>query len=181
VNIAQSVPPHSYCLNCSLYRPALVESTVSPENLDSSMAEDLVSRLLEREGAVFAPLAECRRPLDVASEESFPPKIEPIGDRLNALAAHRFPMRHPAVSQLRKMGLEFRLGQRLLEQPIIAPMQRDRMIPDLRRQSDCAMKVPEPFAAKKLELKGLTHWSTMLSDYVDESSVSTHQHGCFPD
>jgi hypothetical protein len=36
------------------------------------------------------------------------------------------------------------------------------------------MKVPEPFALEKLELKGLTHWSTLLSGYVDESSVSTH-------
>jgi len=43
--------------------------------------------LLECERPVFPALAECRWPLDIASEEGFPAKIEPIGDRLNALAA----------------------------------------------------------------------------------------------
>ena len=142
MNIAQSVPPHSYCLNCSLYRPALVESTVSPENLDSSMAEDLVSRLLEREGAVFAPLAECRRPLDVSREERFPTKVEPIGDRLNALASHRFPMRHLTVSQLGQVRLECGFGQSFAEQFVVAILKRYRVIPDLRRNVDRTMQVP---------------------------------------
>jgi hypothetical protein len=83
-------------------------------------------------------------------------------------------MRHPAVSQLREVPLKFCFGQRLFEQTIVAPMQRNRVIPDFRRGIDSAMDMFEPFAAKKLELKGLTHWSTMLSGYVDESSVSTH-------
>jgi hypothetical protein len=161
-------------LDRTLYRPTLVEPIVSPKNLHSPLSENLVSSLLQRERPILAPLAECRRPLDVAFEEDFPAKIEPIGDSLDALAPHGFPMRHPAVSQLREVPLKFCFGQRLFEQTIVAPMQRNRVIPDFRRGIDSAMEMFEPFAAKKLELKGLTHWSTMLSGYVDESSVSTH-------
>jgi hypothetical protein len=152
----------------------LVEPIVPPKNLHSPLAENLVSSLLQGERPIFASLAECRRPLDGAFEEGFPAKIEPVGHRLNTLAPDRFPMRHPAVSQLREMRLKFGFGQRLFAQTIVAPMQRNRMIPDFRRGIDGAMEMFEPFAAKKLELKGLTHWPTMLSGFVDESSVSTH-------
>jgi len=144
-------------LDRTLYRPALVEPIVPPKNLHSPLAENLVSSLLQRERPIFAPLAECRRPLDIAFEEGFPAKIEPISDRLHTLAPHRFPMRHPAVSQLREVRLKFCFGQRLFEQTIVAPMQHHRMIPDFRRGIDRAVEMFEPFAAKKLELKGLTH------------------------
>ena len=144
-------------LDRTLYRPTLVEPIVSPKNLHSPLAEHLVSSLLQRERPIFAPLAECRRPLDVAFEEGFPAKIEPIGDRLNALASHRFPMRHLTVPQLSQMRLESGFGQCLFKQPIVAPVQGYRVIPDLCRNVDRAVEMFEPFAAKKLELKGLTH------------------------
>ena len=157
MNIAQSITTHRHGLDRASDRPALVEPIVPPKYFDSSLAEDLVSRLLEREGVVFAPLAECRRPFNVASEEGFPAKIEPIGDRLNALASHRFPMRHLTVPQLSQMRLESGFGQCLFKQPIVAPVQGYRVIPDLRRHVDRTMQVPEPFRSEKLELKGLAH------------------------
>ena len=85
MNVAESVPPHGYCLDYAAQWAALIEPIVPPKNLDAPMSKNFVSALLERERAVFPALAECRRPLYVASEEGFPGKIEPIGDRLNTL------------------------------------------------------------------------------------------------
>jgi hypothetical protein len=157
VNIAQSVPPHGHCLDYSRHRAALVESIFSAKNPDAPMSKDSVAALLEREGVVFAPLAECRRPFNVASQEGFPAKIEPIGNRLNALASHRFPMRHLTVPQLSQMRLESGFGQCLFKKPMVAPVQGYRVIPDLCRNVDRTMQVPELFTPEKFELEGLTH------------------------
>ena len=43
------------------------------------------------------------------------------------------------------------------KQTIVAPVQRYRVIPDLCRNVDGAVRVSEPFAPEKLEMKGLTH------------------------
>jgi len=49
VNVAKRVPPHGQRFDCSLHWAALVESIVPAKNPDSSVAEDLVAGLLERE------------------------------------------------------------------------------------------------------------------------------------
>jgi hypothetical protein len=136
---------------------ALVEPIVAAKNLDSSVAGDLVSDLLEGKRPVFAPLAECRRPFDVAGKERFPPKIEPVGDCLNALAPHGLPMRHLSLSQLGEVRLKPGFGQCPFKQSIVAPIEGNRMIPDLCRHVDRAVQVPESFAPEKLKLKRLTH------------------------
>jgi hypothetical protein len=68
-------------------------------------------------------------------------------------------MRHLSVSELGQVRLEPGFGQCLFEQTIVAPVQGDRMIPDLRGHVYRKVQVPEPFAPEKLELKGLTHQS----------------------
>jgi hypothetical protein len=68
-------------------------------------------------------------------------------------------MRHLPVSELGQVRLELGFGQCLFEQTIVAPVQGDRTIPDLRGHVDRTVQVPEPFAPEKLELKGLTHRS----------------------
>src|SRR5262249_15515061 len=98
-------------------------------------------------------------PFCVAPKERFPPKIEPVSDRLDALASDRLPMRHLSVSQLGQVRLEFGFGQCLFKQPIVAPIESDRMIPDLRRHVDRKMQVSQPFAPEKFKSKGLTHRS----------------------
>src|SRR5271166_1220074 len=132
MNVAKRVPPHGHRLDCSRHWAALVESIVPAKNPDAPISKNFVSGLLECERSVFPALAECRRPLYVASEEGFPGQIEPIGDRLNALAAHHLPMRHLPVAELGQVRLEPGFGQCLFEQTIVAPVQGDRMIPDLR-------------------------------------------------
>ena len=68
-------------------------------------------------------------------------------------------MRLISVSQFGQVRLELGFGQCLFEQTIVAPMQGDSMIPDLRGHVDRTVQVSEPFAPEKLELKGLTHRS----------------------
>jgi len=48
-------------------------------------------------------------------------------------------------------------GQSFAEQFVVAILKRYRVIPDLRRNVDRTMQVPEPLRPEKLELKGLTH------------------------
>ena len=93
----------------------MVEPIVPAKNLDAPMSKNFVSALLECEGSVFPALAECRRPLYLASEEGFPAEVEPIGDRLDALAAEHFPMRLISVSQLGQVRLEFGFRQSFSE------------------------------------------------------------------
>ena len=57
----------------------------------------------------------------------------------------------------------------LFEQTIVAPVQRYRVIPDLGRNVNRPVQVPEPFAAKHLELEGLTHTEKASRMCVDES------------
>ena len=115
MNIARSIPPHGHGLDCSRHWAALVEPIVPPENLDAPMSKNFVSALLECEGSVFTALAERRRPIYVASEEGFPAELEPIGDRLDALAAEHFPMRLISVSHLGQVRLELGFRQSFSE------------------------------------------------------------------
>src|SRR6266481_2959669 len=157
MNVAQSDPLQGYGLDYAAQWPALVEPVVSAKNLDAPMSKNFVSGLLECERSVFPAFAECRRPLDFASEEGLPAKIEPVGDCLHALAPHHLPMRLVSVSQFSQVRLELGFGQCLFEQTIVAPVQGDRVIPDLRRYIDRAVQVPEPLTCEKLKLKGLMH------------------------
>ena len=141
MNIAKSVSSHRHRFDYAVHWPALVEPIVPAKNLDSPMSKDVVSALLERERSVFPALAERRRPLDVASEEGFPGKIEPVGDRLNALASHHFPTRHLTVSQLSQVRLELSLRQAFAEELVVAILERYGMIPDLRRHVDRMVQV----------------------------------------
>ena len=66
-------------------------------------------------------------------------------------------MRHLTISQFGQVRLESGFGQCLFKQPIVAPMQGYRVIPDLCRNVDRTVQVPEPFTPEKFELKCLTH------------------------
>jgi Transposase IS200 like len=89
----------------------LIESVVSTQNLNSPVSENLVSRLLERERAVFPALAKHRRAFDVTFEERLPAEVEPVSDGLNALRVDRLPVRESCPAKLGEMGLQLGLGQ----------------------------------------------------------------------
>jgi hypothetical protein len=74
--------------------------------------------------------------------------------------------------------LEPGFGQRLFEQAIVAPVQGYRVIPDLRRQVDGAVQVPEPLRPEKLELKGLTHKAknSVLTNTIATQKIKSKSH-----
>ena len=121
------------------------------------MSENLVSRLLERERSVFPAFPERGRTFDVAFEERLPSKVEPIGYGLNALRVHRLPVRESCPAKLGEMGLQLGLRQPFSVEFVVAILKRHRVIPDLGRNVNRPVQVLEPFAAKHLELEGLTH------------------------
>ena len=55
------------------------------------------------------------------------------------------------------MGLQLGLGQPFSVEFVVAILKRHRVIPDLGRNVNRPVQVLEPFAAKHLELVGLTH------------------------
>ena len=55
------------------------------------------------------------------------------------------------------MGLKLGLQQSFPEQLVVAILKRHRVIPDLGGNVNRPVEVLEPFAAKQLELEGLTH------------------------
>jgi hypothetical protein len=157
VEIFDRVPSNCHRLDYPGDWSGLIESVISTQNFNSPVSENLVSRLLERERAVFPAFPERGRTFDVAFEERLPSKVEPVGYGLNALRIHALPMRESCPSKLGEMGLQLGLGQPLSVEFVVAILKRHRVIPDLGRNVNRPVQVPEPFAPEKLELKGLTH------------------------
>jgi hypothetical protein len=65
----------------------------------------------------------------MAIKERLPTQVETVAELLKGLAVEGQPFLPRGLTQLGKMALEFRLWQRLAEQPIVAPMERHRVIP----------------------------------------------------
>jgi hypothetical protein len=135
----------------------LVEPVVSAQNLDAPMSENFVSRLLECERSIFPAFPERGRTFDVAFKERIPGEVEPIGYGLNTLGVHGLPMWTPCPSKLGQMCLQPGFRQPFSKHLVVAILKSHRVIPDLGRNVNRPVQVLEPFAAKHLELEGLTH------------------------
>jgi len=68
-------------------------------------------------------------------------------------------MRTATVSQPGQVHLEPGFGQSFAEQFVVAILKRYRVIPDLRRNVDRTMQVPEPLRPEKLEFPRLKRWA----------------------
>ena len=134
MDIHQSITADRDRLDLANDRSGLVKTVSAAQDLDPSVAEQFEASLLEREGAILKPLAECGRPLDVALKECRPSQIEPFDDRLDALTAHRFPVREPALAQLGHVGLELAFAEPFAEELVIPAMESNAVVPDLSRK-----------------------------------------------
>jgi len=121
------------------------------------MSEKFVAALLERDRAVFESLSKRWRSLGIPIKERLPAQIEPVADLLKCLAVEHQPFLMCGLAQFGKMTLELRLWQHLAEQPIVAAMERDRVIPCAGGDIDRTIQMPIAFVLVELESKGLTH------------------------
>lgn len=121
------------------------------------MSEQFESTLLERDRPVFSAFLERWRPLGIAIKERLPAQVETVADLLKRLAVERQPFLPCGLAQSGKMALELRLWQRLAEQPIVAPMERHRVIPCAAGEIDRTIQMPIALVLVELESEGLTH------------------------
>ena len=156
MDIPKRIPSNGHGLDHAGDHSGLIETVLASQDLDAPVTEQLVPGLLERERAVFDPFSECRWPLYVALEKRFPAEIEPIGDGLNALTPDSFPVWKSTIAKFGEMSLQFSFRQRLAKQLVVASMESDRAIPNLRRDINRSMQMLKPLRLEKLELEGLT-------------------------
>jgi hypothetical protein len=109
----------------------LVEPIVAAKNPDAAVFKNFVTTLLERERSIFGVFTKCRRTLDVVFKECRPTKIEPLDNRLHALASDRFPVRIFTIAKFGQMRFQFSFRQPFSKKLVGAILERDSVIPDL--------------------------------------------------
>jgi putative transposase len=121
------------------------------------MSEEFVAALFERDRSILSAFLERWRPLGMTIKERLPAQVETVADLLKCLTVERQPFLPRGLAESGKMALELCLWQRLAEQPIVAPMERHRVIPCASGDIDRAIQMPIALVLVELESEGLTH------------------------
>ena len=154
---ARSIPADRHCFDRAEDLAGLMKTIEVALDANLAFIDQLPAGLLEREALVFLAGAKRRGPLDLSFEESVPGAVEPIRDGLYRLRVDQLPMRKAAVAEFGQMFLQLVLVERFAEQLVVAPVKRDRVIPDMCGHIDGAVQVFGVLRSHELESEFLPH------------------------
>ena len=160
------IPTDGDGLDGTVDGPGAVEAVDRLSNPDAVRTGELPPGLLQSEGAVLGRFPERRRahhPLRLlllaqaaVFEEQIEAALDPFNDVLHSLGAERPPFGAQGVAQKRQTFFQAALAQVLAESAIVAFVQRDGVIPYLRRHPPLPIQPPVALGGVELEFVRLT-------------------------
>jgi hypothetical protein len=126
------IPADRHGFDVAKNLPRLVKAIVPALDAKPAWPDNFPATLLKREAFVLTARAKRRRPLDFSFKESVPAAIQPVRDSLYRLGANQLPVLKASTAQLRQMLLQCVLLQILAKQFVVATVNSNRMIPNVR-------------------------------------------------